>query len=501
MANDPEVNRRGFLKTGFAGATGLASLGGILGVNRLLSETTEGVHVSRTRQAQAYVQSGNTRATEGGGPTGVLKAGVAKVDITPPVGTMMWGYFERLTPAKSVLDPLFARVLVLEAGDRRWALVTLDLGRTFGPASLESLKKAIKQSSSISFLLTAASHTHAGPVVMDEDPNGTPAWETTALERIAKAVDEACARLVEARLGADYGTVDIGYNRRRVNPDGTVTMFWSNPTKVPTAPVDPTVSVLRVDAADGQPLAVLVNYACHAVIFGADNLQFSADYPGVMAEVVERDMDGRPLCFFLQGAAGDINPYFTGTTVQDGAVKMRDWTGQRLGEEAARVANAIRTQRDPSSSIAVVNDTLTFDLRWNPRRFHQALLLAYGPTVFQHFAPQITGELQFPVSTVLLNNRIAWMTMPGEPFVDFQINWRDRCPVRDAFFLGYANGYSGYIPTILTATQGGYGTANSTTWVEVGAGERMVDHALVRTYEMMGRLTDAPEELLKGHAD
>src|SRR5439155_25525 len=186
----------------------------------------------------------------------------------------------------------------------------------------------------------------------------------------------------------------------RVNPDGTVTMFWSNPTKVPTAPVDRIVSVLRVDSEDGTPLAILVNYACHPVIFGADNLQYSADYPGVMTQTVEKAFDGKPLCMFLQGAPGDINVYNATTPLE----------------------------QDP---------------------------------------------------------------------VEFQINWRDRCPTGDAFFLGYANGYYGYFPTIQAATEGGYGAASATTWMEVGAGERMVNHALVRLYEMLGRLTDLPEDLKK----
>jgi len=100
-------------------------------------------------------------------------------------------------------------------------------------------------------------------------------------------------------------------------------------------------------------------------------------------------------------------------------------------------------------------------------------------------------------ATVLINRRLAMMTVPGEPFVDYQINWRDRCPVRDALFLGYANGYVGYFPTIRAAATGGYGAASSTTWVEVGAGERIVDNAVRRVYEMLGRLTEMPEDLKK----
>ena len=120
------------------------------------------------------------------------------------------------------------------------------------------------------------------------------------------------------------------------------------------------------------------------------------------------------------------------------------------------------------------------------------MLAEGGPDVFNNYFERIAPVMRLPVATILINRRIALMTMPGEPFVIFQMNWRDRCPVPDAFFLGYTNGYFGYFPTIAAAAQGGYGASNSNTWVEVGAGERMVDHAVTRIYEMLGRLTDAP---------
>ena len=50
-----------------------------------------------------------------------LRAGVAKVDITPPPGQLLYGYSERRTPAQGTLDPLYARVLVLEAGENMLA--------------------------------------------------------------------------------------------------------------------------------------------------------------------------------------------------------------------------------------------------------------------------------------------------------------------------------------------------------------------------------------------
>jgi hypothetical protein len=259
-----------------------------------------------------------------------------------------------------------------------------------------------------------------------------------------------------------------------------------------------------VDAADGRPIAILVNYACHPVIFGSDNLEYSADFPGVMTKTVESAFgsvpsgagrDGIPLCIFLQGAPGDINPYYAVTKIDEGAEQWCEWTGQRLGREAARVAREIHTDAGESGSIDYAEETIPFRLRWNLEQFRQKVTSLLGPDGYKEYVASLTREFQLPVAVLLLNKRIAFMSMPGEPFVDFQVNWRDRCPVRDAFFLGYANGYFGYFPTIRASTEGGYGAASSSTWIEPGAGERMVDQAVVKVYQMLGRYSDLPEDM------
>lgn len=427
-----------------------------------------------------------------------LKAGVARVDITPP-GLPMYGYADRTQPATGTLDPLYARVLVLEAGEGRMALVTLDLGRVFGPASLARLRESVRKSSGISALLITASHTHAGPNILDEYPSGEPPpWESAAIEKIGGAVGEAARQMKEVRLGTGYGRVYIGYNRRRVNPDGTVTMLWQNPTRIPTAPVDPRVGVLRLDTTDGKPFAILVNYACHPVVFGPDNLRYSADFVGVMCDRVEKSFDSRPLCLFLQGADGDINPYDATTPLAQDAVKKRDWTGEQLGQEAARVAEAVRTESAAKPTLDFAEDSLSVQIRWNAEKFRQGLLAKYGPQVFEDHADMLRDsprrDLSMAVTTVLINKQIALLGMPGEPFVDFQINWRDRCPIRNAFLVGYANGYYDYIPTVRAASEGGYGAGDSNTYVEPGTGERMVDEGLARVYQMLGRLSPRPED-------
>jgi hypothetical protein len=422
-----------------------------------------------------------------------LRAGVASVVITPPPGIRLWGYSDRTTPASGTLDPLYARVLVLEAGEKRFALVTVDLGRAFGPASLEWLREATRNE--VSFLVVAASHTHSGPVVQDHNADTTPAWESVALKKIADAVKQAAAHLVAARIGVGYGVAYIGHNRLRVNQNGAEEWFERNPTQVPTAPVDGTVSVLRVDAANGEPIAILVNYACHAVVFGSDNLHYSADFPAVLSQTVEAAFGGKPICLFLQGAAGDINPYYAVTALTAGGVQARYWTGEALGREVVRVAKGIHTQPDENSQLQFSEDRLRVRMRWDPAKWKEAMAAVFGSEAAQTFPAKVPQELELPVATVLIDRTIAMLFLPGEAFVEYQVAWRQRCPVADAFLVGYANGYNGYFPTIRSATLGGYGAANPATWVQVGAGDRMLDEGVIRVDQMLGRIGNVPEDL------
>ena len=425
---------------------------------------------------------------------GPLKAGAARVEITPPLGLTMYGYGSRKAGATGVRDPLMARVLVLETDETRVALVVLDLGE---PPALEWVKRLrdnAKRSSGISYVLVTATHTHAGPDIRPVfPPTQSPDWESEALARISRAVDEAHQHVVDARIGTGYGSVLIGHNRLRLEPDGTITWFERNNTMTPTSPVDPVVSVLRLDTMEGTPIAILVNYACHPVVFGPDNLQYSADFPGVTIATIERELGGQAM--FFQGGDGDINPFYAVHPLDQDAVRMRDWTGERLGKEAVRVAKNIRTESTPAARLDVAEDVLDFHVRWNRDTFVGAVRRSWGDDTAAVVERWYSEGMRAPVATILINKTIAFMTVPGEPFVDYQIDWRNRCPVRDAFFLGYANAALGYFPTIRAAALGGYGAANMATAVQPDAGARIVDHAIVKVYEMLGRLTDTPEDL------
>jgi len=422
-----------------------------------------------------------------------FKAGAARTDITPPLGVSLWGYSDRKGGAASVLDPLNFRVLVRVDGSNRIALVILDLGRSLGSPFMDAVRKRVKESAGVHQVFFMASHTHSGPVIDDKYPEGkVPAWETEAQEKIAKAIEESGSHLISARIGTGYGETLIGHNRRFIQPDGRVKMLWRNETKIPTHPVDPTVGIIRVDDSSGKPLAILVNYACHPVVFGPDNLRYSADYPGAMARHVEEQFDKKPICFFIQGGAGDINPYFDKTPLAQDADRLMKETGIQLGAEAARVAREITTRAPEKPSLKYSLDTINFDLRWDAEKVMAIVEKRVDATTAGYYRRSLVSPIPCPVMTLLINDEIALMGMPGEPFVEFGIDFRARAPVTDAFFVGYANGYYAYFPTIRGAVEGGYGGNSLTTRTEVGAGENMLNHSLVKLYQMLGKLKTEP---------
>src|SRR5712691_10460772 len=162
-----------------------------------------------------------------------FKAGVARADITPSPGVELWGYSDRSGPATGMLDPLFARVLVLDDGRQAVAVVTLDLGRSFGQPQMNFVRERVRQIHGVSEVMFIASHTHSGPVI-DEDYDQVPEWEQRALDKIVQAIGTARGRMTEARVGVGYGQAIIGHNRRYIQSDGRVKMLWRSSTGQPT---------------------------------------------------------------------------------------------------------------------------------------------------------------------------------------------------------------------------------------------------------------------------
>ena len=231
-----------------------------------------------------------------------FQAGYAKQNITPQAPVPMWGYGGRHDMlSEGTLKPLFAKAIVIQAGDDKVALVGLDMGRGPTRPMTEKIRQAIAAQAGIEHLMISGSHTHHGPVIelLDRDGFGKGRFDAAVAysqklpDLIIAVILAADKNMQPARIGV--GTKQVSFNRNR------------HSKRIPKA-VDTNLSIIRFDPLDDQPsakpIAVLVNYAAHPTMTDSDGLKFSPDYPGFMEDKVEADLQTG--CVFMQGASGDI---------------------------------------------------------------------------------------------------------------------------------------------------------------------------------------------------
>jgi hypothetical protein len=402
------------------------------------------------------------RAEEG------LRAGAASVDVTPPTGYAMWGYAARKdAPSIGVRDPLRARALVLGAGAKRVAFVSLDLGRAPPRASMTRIRARLKKAG-IDTVFLVASHTHHGPVLeLDNWPKGKKSYVSELEEKLGNVILDAAKAAKPARLGVASKQVTLNRNRHSKRTD---------------KPVDRELLVLRVEDAEGKPIAHAVNFAAHATLRDAKEHKFSADYPGVLAALVEKKT-GVP-CLFLQGAAGDLS---ANPSKEGGA----DVFGRELGEVVLELAKGIRcTVRKPAWETR--EEDFAFKARLNLSNPFVRMVLdrAVFPELVSFYEREYREGVRPHLTVALLDGKIGFVGVSGEFFCGHALRLKRRARLNHLFFLGYCNDYQQYFPTIEAASEGGYGTEPPVSPVEIGAGERMMDRALIHLYQMRGKLND-----------
>lgn len=401
-----------------------------------------------------------------------LRAGVARVEITPSTFMQMYGYANRKCgPANGTHDPLYAKVVVFEAGKSRLAIVTMDLGSMVS----QNLPREVASRLDIPVLLLSASHTHSAPAFL---PYGSsPANDSAAAAYLAgleakvfKAVQEASQSMFPAKLGIGRGSIQLGYNRLLLRDDGRARALFDNLERIPYGPVDPEFVLLRVDDEKGNARALLVHYATHAVVLGPTNCRYSADFPGVLQAKVEEELNNTQV-MFVQGGAGDVNPLFmarSGKDVEDFLVV------RKMGELLA--AEVIKANRHVTpvagGSIRSKSEVLTFQDRWEKQK-----------------------GIEVGITTVLMGRNIAIAAVPGEAMHKLQRMWKEQADVPYALFYGYTfscgGAWAGYIPDLRSAAYGGYG-ADASTRIEVGAGEKIVLRHLTNLYDLQEMWHDKP---------
>jgi hypothetical protein len=400
-----------------------------------------------------------------------LHAGAAKTDITPPTGYAMWGYAARHDKAsEGVLDALHARALVLAVGEKRIALVSLDLGRAPTRQSMATIRARLKTAVEIEHVFFVASHTHHGPVIeLDGWPSPEKSYVRELERKLGDVVIAAAKAMKPARLGVAAREVPLNRNRH---------------SKLADKPVDRELLVLRVEDTDGKPIAHAVNFAAHPTMLEAKLLKFSADYPGVMLALVEKET-GVP-CLFLQGAAGDLS---ANPGSEPGPAKF----GQALGREVLGLVAKVRCPPSEKPSLAVREEDFSFTSRIDIGNsvVKTALSLAFFRELIDFYEREYREGVRPHLSVALLDGRIGFVGVSGEFFCGHSLALKRRARLEHLFFLGYCNDYQQYFPTIEAVAEKGYGTDPAVAPAEIGAGERIMDRALIHLFQMRGLIPPA----------
>ena len=237
-----------------------------------------------------------------------LKAGFARVNINPPMGISIRGYFKKRF-AEAILDDLQANALALQCGDVKTLLISIDHCGMAQEIS-DRCRKAASDASGVPMenIILSATHTHTGPNIDFESEEEIVREHSVFVERrIADVAKFAVADLKDAKMGYGKGVApNVAFIRRYVMKDGSIKTNpgVNNPDIVrPVGETDESVNVMRFDR-EGAETLVFVNFANHPDVVGGSKI--SADWPGLLRADVEKILDNTK-CIFFNGAQGDVN--------------------------------------------------------------------------------------------------------------------------------------------------------------------------------------------------
>jgi len=427
-----------------------------------------------------------------------LRIGTASVEITPPLGIPMAGYFHTRL-ATGVHDPLRAKALYVQGDRTEIVLVLCDLIGVDRQTVLKA-RKSIRESLSIpeDNVLIAATHTHTGPVYYSRGAHsgGSNADDLSPMQRdyaekLVQSISESARQAKAAAAPAavfhsSFFEKSLSFNRRYRMKSGEVRMNpgRGNPEILrPAGPIDPEVSVLSFRPKDGaDPFAVLVVFALHLDTVGGT--QFSADFPYFMGRALQEKINPKVLSIFAMGTSGDINHIDVTNPNQVTGIKGTQLIGERLAED---VVVAMKNER-PVNPIPVLAASRTVRLplqTFSPEELEQARGLVEKPNppflelVRAHKvlalkrinAECLDAEIQaFRVGDIVI------VGLPGELFVELGLSIKKNSPFPTTIVVELANDAIHYVPTRKAFSEGSYEVVNSL--IAPGGGELMVETAL-----------------------
>lgn len=443
-----------------------------------------------------------------------FQVGAAAVEITPPLGVPLAGYYHARA-ATDVLDPLFAKALVIEAEGTVAAWVTLDLisvTRSITDQARAAIEKALRIPPQQ--VLISATHAHTGPELarrsrrsQDQVGQSKLALDYTEHlpERIAEAVTLAYRQRQSARLSLARGRCEtVAFNRRYFMRDGSVA--W-NPGKgnpdivLPAGPTDPELTLLYAQpqaASDPrQALATYVNFALHPDTTGGSRI--SADWPGALSRVLAGYHGSNHLTLVANGPCGNINHLDCAWLWPQNGPGEAHRIGVQLGAAVFQAYKALtplasgpiraRSQRVELPVPEITAEQLE-EARQTVANTPNDRGTNFMRLVRAYRALEVADRRGQPypveVQVIALGRQVAWVGLPGEVFVELGLALKQRSPFPYTFVVELANENIGYIPDRRSYAEGQYEPESARC--APGSGEKLVAAALELLKDLFAQL-------------
>ena len=409
----------------------------------------------------------------------MLKAGFSRVDVTPPLGSYISGYFYARY-AKGVLDPLELNALAFSDGENTALLIVSDfigVGKSF----CDTIREKIEARTGVpaDHIMLTALHQHTSVCIADKAPHtrSDVFYMESVYRKYCDVAQMAIDDMEEAVLGfaAKETAEPIAFIRRYLMKDGSVA---TNPggrvdeILRPCNDADNTVRLLRF-TREGKKDIALVNFCTHPDVIGGEYL--SADWPGFVRRFVEHDLDGVS-CLLLNGCQGDSNhcDFIGGVR---GGYEHASHMGRVIADAVLSVWD--KTEELPTGLVGGAVETVYNKTRTDGEECYEAakaLLEGDGKANMENPTVGITelGRARRIVNlkksapvyekvpvTVLTIGKIAFVGFGGEPFTHYAEAIRERAADKTVFTACCANGYEGYLPTAQAFIEGGYEASTS----------------------------------------
>ncbi len=403
--------------------------------------------------------------------TGVLRAGIARIDITPESPVMLYGYASRKTPSVGIHDHLYARAVAFENGGKKLVMVSTDIG-----SYTDTLYSVIRKSMMAKFGLRdsefflATIHSHSSPVVsldINKLPESNIKYTRELNQKLITVVGEALKNLKPVNTGSGVGYSPVGSNRREMTADGSITLGRN-----PYGPTDKEVLVFKITDPDGKHLGAIFDYATHATSLGPDNMLISGDVLGISAQFVEQILGKDFVSPVFAGASGNIDPWYRilpSFNTENGWIPETVLLGTLLGEEVVHVFNGIQNT-SPGGDISSAIETIECP-RKNLDEKDEEL-------------PSLDKQTTVPVTITAahIGDDVAFISFNVEMLTEIGMAIKAGSPFKHTFVITHCNGSSGYLAPAELYKEGGY-EINSTHFA-IGSDEIVIKKALRMLYEL-----------------